>query len=77
MKTPIIFAILTLLLSGCRETYRYPCQDPENWEREECQRPRCEVDGQCRDDLTGGVSEKIIDKDIDANTPAEQQELVE
>lgn len=46
-----------LLLVGCEEHYRYPCQDPDNWQNEECQKPKCEVDGQCSSELTGGHSE--------------------
>ena len=37
--------------------YRYPCQDPENWEKEECQRPICEIGTGCSDELTGRIEE--------------------
>lgn len=37
--------------------YRYPCQDPENWEKEECQRPLCEIGTGCTDELIGKVEE--------------------
>ena len=49
------YAILTvvLLLTGCSDTYRYPCQDPENANKPECNRPLCEVDGFCFDKLNG------------------------
>ena len=77
MKKISVFAILALLLVGCEEKYRYPCQDPQNWEKSDCQRPRCEVDGQCRDDLTGGVSEKIIEKNVGTSSVEEPQESVE
>ena len=50
-----------LLLGGCEDTYRYPCQDPANWNNEHCKRPKCEVDGQCSDELTGGASSKVTD----------------
>jgi hypothetical protein len=46
-----IFA--ALLLVGCADTYRYPCQDPENKDKAECSRPQCEVDGFCFDTLNG------------------------
>lgn len=49
-----VFLILTaLLLVGCEDTYRYPCQDPENKDKPECNRPVCEVDGFCFDKLNG------------------------
>lgn len=44
----IILMCTTLLLAGCDfEVYRYPCQDPNNWSSEECQKPLCEVSQTC------------------------------
>lgn len=40
-----------LLLSGCEERYRYPCQDPENWEQKQCKKPYCSANGTCPEDL--------------------------
>ena len=48
-----IIPLIALLLVGCEDTYRYPCQDPENWKNPECNRPACEVDGFCWDKLSG------------------------
>jgi hypothetical protein len=47
--------VSALLLAGCGYDgkYRYECQDPENWEKSECQRPACQVDGACPDTLLG------------------------
>jgi hypothetical protein len=48
------FLVLTaLLLVGCEDTYRYPCQDPANKDKAECNRPDCEADGFCYDKLNG------------------------
>jgi hypothetical protein len=41
----------TLLLVGCEERYRYPCQDPNNWESAQCQKPQCEVSRTCPDNI--------------------------
>jgi hypothetical protein len=43
------------LLSGCgfQGTYRYECQDPENWRNKECNPPICKVDGMCTETLLG------------------------
>ena len=43
------------LLTGCGYDghYRYPCQDPANWENEECKPPLCTVAGACPEDLVG------------------------
>ena len=45
--------LTALLLVGCTDTYRYPCQDPANANKEECNRPACEADGMCYDKLNG------------------------
>ena len=52
MKT-VMLALSLLLVAGCEEHYRYPCQDPANWNNKECQKPVCEADGTCPDQLTG------------------------
>jgi len=41
------------ILAGCRDTYRYPCQNVKNWEKPECQKPLCEVHKQCPSHIFG------------------------
>jgi len=48
-----IFLLALLLVGGCSDSYRYPCQDPANKDKEECNRPACEADGMCYDLLNG------------------------
>ena len=43
------------LLSGCRDSYRYPCQDPTNWESADCKPPICTASGTCPEDIYGSV----------------------
>ena len=47
--------LLGLALSGCGYDghFRYPCQDPANWESAECKPPLCTVSGACPEDLVG------------------------
>ena len=33
------------------DRYRYPCQDPANWESAECKPPICTANGACPEDL--------------------------
>jgi hypothetical protein len=43
--------LILLALVGCEQHYRYPCQNPENWENKECQKPICEVNQDCPDQI--------------------------
>jgi hypothetical protein len=51
----ILTAFLGVLLVGCGYDghYRYPCQDPINWDTPECKPPICTVNGACPEDLVG------------------------
>jgi len=53
--TLISASVLAITLSGCGYDghYRYPCQDPENWQSAECQPPICKATGTCTADLLG------------------------
>jgi hypothetical protein len=63
MKKTIILTSL-LLLAGCETQYRYFCQDPENWEKAECQKPLCEVNRDCPEHIFKNVAP------VDSATPA-------
>lgn len=43
LALPVVFA------AGCNQKFRYPCQNPENWETVQCQKPLCEVNRDCPD----------------------------
>lgn len=48
-KTITVGILLSTLaiLSGCEDRYRYPCQDPKNWNSAECQKPQCDIGKSC------------------------------
>jgi hypothetical protein len=52
----LIIGIVIGFLSGCGYDgyYRYPCQDPVNWELAECQPPICEPTDTCSESLVWG-----------------------
>jgi len=54
-KATKLLPLMLIVVSACGYDggYRYPCQDPENWESEECNPPICKVDGACTEDLLG------------------------
>lgn len=49
LTTALLSGLLVLALTGCGYDghYRYPCQDPDNWESKECKPPVCTVSGTC------------------------------
>ena len=48
-----VFAVFVFAsLAACQDRYRYPCQNPKNWEMEECKRPLCAATQSCPDQLT-------------------------
>lgn len=52
MKKLLLLSFVIVGLTGCvEERYRYPCQDPHNWDKEECKKPFCSANGTCPEDL--------------------------
>jgi hypothetical protein len=45
-----VLAILVIAV-GCEDRYRYDCQDPDNWDVAECQKPKCIASGYCTEYL--------------------------
>lgn len=58
LKWALILPVL-LLLSACEERYRYPCQDPDNWDQKQCKKPFCSANGTCPEDLTHYEKNKV------------------
>ena len=63
--------LLTLLLVGCGDQYRYFCQNPDNFSAAQCQKPRCESDQTCPEYLIAPVLEKKIEGTI-VSPPVQQ-----
>ena len=40
-----------LMIAGCSDAYRYPCQDPANQASTDCNPPVCVADGTCTEYL--------------------------
>jgi hypothetical protein len=69
-----VLLVAALLLVGCEDTYRYPCQDPANKDKAECNRPACEADGMCYDSLNGMPPKAAAEPQVE-ETPAPVAEL--
>jgi hypothetical protein len=61
--------LTTVMLAGCGQQFRYPCQNPENWNNPECQRPLCEVNRDCPDHIFK-ENDKIVIPPAPAAKPA-------
>ena len=55
--------LITIILTGCEYSYRYPCQDPANWGKLECNNEVCKADGTCTEDTIGRKVETPIQSD--------------
>jgi hypothetical protein len=51
------------------ERFRYPCQNPENWDTPQCKRPICDVTRTCPDHVFKGQRDPRLDPQA-TNTPA-------
>jgi len=55
----ILALVSIVFLVGCADRYRYPCQDPNNWNENFCKKPLCEINRSCpehifKEDLMNG-----------------------
>jgi hypothetical protein len=61
-----LLIVILMLLTGCEEKYRYPCQNPDNFQKLECQKPKCLFTQMCPEYLVAPV----LEKQINAEPPA-------
>ena len=50
---------LTLAFFG-GDRFRYPCQDPDNWEKDFCKMPRCDVTRTCPEHIFKGQNDPRV-----------------
>mgnify|MGYP003351986193 FL=1 len=48
------------LMTGCEDRYRYACQNPDNFYKAECQKPKCLFTQQCPEYLVAPILEKQV-----------------
>jgi predicted small lipoprotein YifL len=71
LKAIILSGLLVLTLTSCGYDghFRYPCQDPDNWETKECKPPVCKVTGTCPDAIIGVDPSEWTTTDEDTISP--------
>lgn len=51
------------------DRFRYPCQNPDNWDTPQCKRPICDVTRTCPDHVFKGQRDPRIDPQATPATP--------
>lgn len=57
------------------DRFRYPCQDPKNWDKEMCQKPLCDVTRTCPEHVFKGQRDPRQGMPNDANINQSAQQV--
>jgi hypothetical protein len=74
VKYILILLVLPLGLAMCSgDRFRYPCQDPANWDKDFCKPPICDVTRTCPEHIFKGQRDPRlgIPKDGQTQTPTQ------
>lgn len=70
-KWVIILLMLPLALAFFgKESFRYPCQDPSNWDKDFCKIPICDVTRTCPEHIFKGQRDPRLGPPKDGQTQA-------
>jgi len=51
----LVVILLPIMLAMCSgDRFRYPCQDPNNWDKDFCKPPQCDVTRTCPEQIFKG-----------------------
>lgn len=56
----LLLALPVLLACFGGDQFRYPCQDPKNWDKEMCKMPTCDVTRTCPEHIFKGQRDPRI-----------------
>jgi hypothetical protein len=72
----IILLVLPLALAFCGgDRFRYPCQDPANWDKDFCKPPQCDVTRTCPEHIFKGQRDPRLGPPKDGQTQTTTQTL--
>lgn len=70
-KWLLVLLLFPLALGYCSsDRFRYPCQDPANWDKEICQKPLCDVNRTCPEHIFKGQRDPRQGPPPDKTAPA-------
>ncbi len=64
----LIIPIAAAFFAGDR--FRYPCQDPANWDKDFCKMPACDVTRTCPEHIFKGQRDPRLGPPAQQSTPA-------
>ena len=69
----LLLALPVLLACFAGDQFRYPCQDPKNWDKDICKLPLCDVTRTCPSHIFKGQNDPRLgpdgNKPLAQNTP--------
>lgn len=74
VKYLLLLLLLPLGLAMCSgDRFRYPCQDPDNWDKDFCKPPKCDVTRTCPEHIFKGQRDPRLGplKDGQTQTPTQ------
>ena len=73
----LILVGLSINLVGCEGRYRYPCQDPANWGRTECNNDVCKAEGTCTSDTLAKAGTRELGLETKVEAPMGEENSLE
>ena len=68
-KYLLLLLLFPLALAYCSgDRYRYPCQDPANWDKDYCKMPICDVNRTCPEHIFKGQRDPRLGPPKDVQT---------
>ena len=73
----IVLLILPLSLAFCGgDRFRYPCQDSDNWDKDFCKPPKCDVTRTCPEHIFKGQRDPRLGPPVPESTQPVKQSCV-
>ena len=71
-----LLLLFPLGLAMCsKEEFRYPCQNPENWDKDICKMPLCDVNRTCPEHIFKGQRDPRLGPPKDETTKTAVQQI--
>lgn len=69
----VVLPVALAFFGGDR--FRYPCQDPENWDKQLCKKPTCDVTRTCPEHVFKGQRDPRLGPPEEAQNVLAKQQL--